>query len=62
MLEQIARETGVKFIDQLSDDELPAPPKNSFIGMMATNMAIMTQALGGQPACVANIDATNLLP
>ena len=62
VLEQIARETGVKFIDQLSDDELPAPPKNSFIGMMAANMAIMTEALGGQPACVANIDATNLLP
>lgn len=62
VLEQIARETGVKFIDQLSDDELPAPPDNSFIGMMAANMAIMTEALGGQPACVAEIDATNLLP
>lgn len=62
ILEQIARETGVKFIDQLSDDELPAPPKNSFIGMMAVNMAVMTEALGGQPTCVANVDATNLLP
>ncbi len=62
ILEQIARETGVKFIDQLSDDELPAPPKNSFIGMMTVNMAVITEALGGQPACVANIDATNLLP
>lgn len=62
ILEQIARETGVKFIDQLSDDELPAPPKNSFIGMMVVNMAVMTEALGGQPACVATVDATNLLP
>lgn len=62
VLEQIARETGVKFIDQLSDDELPAPPKNSFIGMMAVNLAVITEALGGQPTCVATIDATNLLP
>lgn len=60
--EQIARETGVKFIDQLSDDELPAPPNNSFIGMMANNMAVMTGALGGNPGCVANIDAGNATP
>ena len=60
--EQIARETGVKFVDQLSDDELPAPPNNSFIGMMANNMAIMTGALGGNPGCVANVDTSNAAP
>lgn len=59
-MEQIARETGVRFIDQLSDDELPAPPNNSFIGMMANNMAIMTEALGGDPACMANVDTSNI--
>jgi zinc/manganese transport system substrate-binding protein len=57
--EQIARETGVKFVDQLSDDELPAPPNDSFIGMMAKNMAIMSEALGGDPNCVAAVDASN---
>jgi zinc/manganese transport system substrate-binding protein/manganese/iron transport system substrate-binding protein len=60
--EQIARETGVKFIDQLSDDELPAPPNNSFIGMMRNNMAVMTEALGGNPGCVANVDTSNAKP
>lgn len=60
--EQIARETGVKFIDQLSDDELPAPPNNSFIGMMRNNMAVMTAALGGNPDCVANVDTSNAAP
>ncbi|MDQ3186396.1 MAG: metal ABC transporter substrate-binding protein, partial [Pseudomonadota bacterium] len=60
--EQIARETGVKFIDQLSDDELPPPPNNSFIGMMVNNMAIMTEALGGNPVCVANVDTRNAAP
>ncbi len=57
---QIAREANVKFIDQLSDDELPAPPNHSFIGMMTRNMTIMTEALGGNPTCMANIDASNI--
>lgn len=60
VMEQIAREANVKFIDQLADDELPAPPNNSFIGMMRNNMTIMTEALEGNPICMANIDASNI--
>lgn len=60
VMEQIAREANVKFIDQLADDELPAPPNNSFIGMMRNNMIIMTKALQGNPICMANIDASNI--
>lgn len=59
IMEQIARESNVKFVDQLSDDELPAPPHHSFIGMMAGNVAIMTEALGGNPDCMAKIDTGN---
>jgi zinc/manganese transport system substrate-binding protein len=62
VMEQIARETGVKFVDQLSDDELPAAPRNSFIGMMADNMTIMTGALGGNSDCMANVDTSNIGP
>lgn len=60
VMEQIARETGVKFIDQLSDDELPPPPNNSFIGMMANNVATMTGALGGDASCIANVNTSNI--
>ncbi len=61
VMQQIAREANVRFIDQLSDDELPAPPNHSFIGMMVNNISIMTEALGGNPACMANnIDASNI--
>ncbi|SEM84452.1 zinc/manganese transport system substrate-binding protein/manganese/iron transport system substrate-binding protein [Nitrosospira multiformis] len=60
IMEQIARETGVKFIDQLSDDALPPPPANSFIGMMANNMRIMTAALGGNPGCMTDVDTSNI--
>lgn len=62
VMEQIAREAGAQFIDQLSDDELPPAPNNSFIGMMAKNMRIMTGALGGNPDCVAGIDTSNFFP
>jgi zinc/manganese transport system substrate-binding protein/manganese/iron transport system substrate-binding protein len=60
VMEQIAREANVKFIDQLSDDELPAFPNNSFIGMMVSNMIIMTEALGGNSNCMTNIDTSNI--
>ena len=62
VMEQISRETGVKFVDQLSDDELPASPRNSFIGMMADNMTTMAEALGGNPDCMANVDTSNIGP
>lgn len=62
VMEQIAREAGAQFVDQLSDDELPPAPNNSFIGMMAKNMRIMTGALGGNPDCMAGIDTSNLFP
>ncbi len=60
VMEQIAREANVKFVDQLSDDELPAPPHHSFIGMMAGNVAIMAEALGGNPDCMAKVDTGNI--
>ncbi|SDW90919.1 metal ABC transporter substrate-binding protein [Nitrosomonas oligotropha] len=60
VMAQIARESKAKFVDQLSDDALPAAPNHSFIGMMVHNMTIMTEALGGNPTCVANIDASNI--
>ncbi|MBY0474252.1 MAG: metal ABC transporter substrate-binding protein [Nitrosomonas sp.] len=60
VMKQIAREAKAQFIDQLADDELPAAPNNSFIGMMASNMVTMTKALGGNSACMANIDASNI--
>lgn len=60
VMAQIAREAKVKFIDQLSDDELPPAPNHSFIGMMANNMMIMTEALGGDKTCMTGIDVSNI--
>jgi zinc/manganese transport system substrate-binding protein/manganese/iron transport system substrate-binding protein len=30
--------------------------------MMVSNMSIMTEALGGNPDCVANVDTRNITP
>ncbi len=61
IMAQIAQESGAKFIEELSDDELPEKPVPSFIGMMVNNMAIMSEALGGDANCIADVDATNLV-
>jgi manganese/iron transport system substrate-binding protein len=53
-LEQIAKETGAKFIDKLRDDEPPGEagtPEHTYVGMLLEDMKIMFEALGG------NVDA-----
>ena len=49
-LEQIARESGARYSDELADDDLPgAPgdPEHSYLGLMIQNMIVMVGALGG---------------
>ena len=50
VLAQISRETKVRYVDQLRDDDLPgAPgePQHSWIGLMRFDYQAMTEALGG---------------
>lgn len=63
VLEQIARETGAQYVDDLRDDDLPgAPgePQHSYLGLMAENMRVMAEALGGDPSIVATLDVSNV--
>ena len=65
VLEQIGRETGVRYYDTLRDDDLPgAPgsPEHSYIGMMLANMRTMISALGGDPSAFNGIDPANVAP
>jgi manganese/iron transport system substrate-binding protein len=51
VLEQIAAETGVRFIEDLRDDEPPGAqdaPEHTYMGMLRKDMEIMMDALGGQ--------------
>ena len=59
VLEQIAREGGADFIDQLRDDDLPGgpgDPRHSYLGLMVQNMEVMVPALGGSAEALAGLD------
>ncbi len=63
VLDQIAREAGVQYVDTLRDDDLPGQPgdpKHSYIGLMVEDIRIMATALGGDPALIASFDTSNV--
>lgn len=50
VLEQIAKESGATFVDQLRDDEPPGAPlsgEHTYLGMLKNDMTVMIDALGG---------------
>lgn len=56
VLEQIAREAGATYIDQLRDDEPPGEPhapEHTYLGMMIRDMELMLPALGGNADALA---------
>jgi len=63
VLEQIARETGATYVDDLRDDDLPGQPgenNHSYLGLMAENLRVMAEALGGDPSIMAQFDTSNI--
>ena len=65
VLEQIARETGAEFVDQLRDDDLPGKPgddSHSYLGLMVENIRSMVPALGGDASSVDRIETGLVFP
>ncbi|CAN5853091.1 MAG: metal ABC transporter substrate-binding protein [Ilumatobacteraceae bacterium] len=65
VLEQIGRETGVRYVDVLRDDDLPGEPgenEHSWVGLMRFDFATMTEALGGDPAALEAFAVRNVAP
>ncbi len=63
VLDQIAREAGVRYVDTLRDDDLPGEPGeegHSYIGLMVQNVETMASALGGDPKALAGVDTSNV--
>jgi manganese/iron transport system substrate-binding protein len=59
VLEQIARESGARFVDQLRDDEPPGTEnsaEHTYLGMLKKDMQIMIGALGGNAAIFDPLD------
>ena len=62
VLEQIGREAGVRYVDELRDDDLPGEPgspEHSWLGLMRLNFTTMVGALGGETSA---LDAVPLRP
>lgn len=64
IIEQIGKESGVKFIETLSDDDLPNQTgdrrMHSFLMMMVENVRTMAEVLGGDPAGLSVVRADNI--
>ena len=60
-LEQIARESGAHYSDELADDDLPGlpgDPDHSYLGLMTHNMITMVGALGGDVSPLQRLDSS----
>ncbi len=59
VLQQIANETGARYITDLRDDALPGDPgspEHTYVGMMVFNVETIVSALGGDPAPLQTIE------
>jgi ABC-type Zn uptake system ZnuABC Zn-binding protein ZnuA len=59
VLRLIADEAGARYVEELSDDELPGEPgdpEHSYIGMMVRNVMTMVENLGGDTAPLRAVD------
>ncbi|MGH2941699.1 MAG: metal ABC transporter substrate-binding protein [Solirubrobacteraceae bacterium] len=65
VLKQIGRETGVKYVDVLRDDDLPGRPgaaEHSWMGLMHFDYVTMTEALGGDASALKAFTPANVAP
>ncbi|HWC11847.1 MAG TPA: metal ABC transporter substrate-binding protein [Acidimicrobiales bacterium] len=56
--EQVARQSGARFVADLRDDRLPGrpgDPEHTYAGMLAHDAAVITEALGGDPTPVRSL-------
>ncbi len=63
VLDQIAGEAGVQYVDTLRDDDLPGEPgdsEHSYVGLIVEDVRIMAQALGGDPSLIVDFDTSNV--
>ncbi len=63
VLQQLATETGVKYVDKLRDDDLPDAPgsaDHSYLGLMKFDFATMVENLGGDASKLKAFDASDV--
>ena len=63
VLETIGNEAGVRYVDELRDDDLPGEPgdpEHSFLGLMRVNYITMVEALGGDASALTALDVADV--
>ncbi len=64
VLERIGREAGVRYVDELRDDDLPGEPgspEHTLLGLLRSNFVTMIRSLGGDPSALEAVDVTNVV-
>ena len=65
ILERIGKETGVRYVDVLRDDDLlgaPGDPEHSWLGLMRFDYVTMIEALGGDASALRALDVGDIGP
>ncbi len=65
VLAQIGKETGVKYVDVLRDDDLPGEPgdpEHSWVGLMRFDYVVMVEALGGDASALKAFATRDVAP
>jgi ABC-type Zn uptake system ZnuABC Zn-binding protein ZnuA len=65
VLAQIGKETGVRYVDVLRDDDLPGKPgeaDHSWLGLMRFDFITMTEALGGDASALKTVKVEDVAP
>lgn len=65
VLEQIAAETGARYVDDLRDDDLPGEPgtrEHTYLGLMVFDFRTFMGALGGDVSAFEGYDTSDVAP
>jgi len=65
VLAQIGRESGVRYVDVLRDDDLPGQPgqpEHSWLGLMRFDFITMVKSLGGDASALEAVTVENTVP
>ncbi len=65
VLERIGKEAGVRYVDELRDDDLPGEPgtpRHTLVALLQFDYTTMIRSLGGDPQALETIDISDVVP